>query len=66
MNEKNTIYSPFDLTDKLLGPYMFSKTNRASLSQKMEFYFQDLSMMPLFVQVRTIFLILRSFSSTRG
>lgn len=52
MNEKNTILSPFDLCNKLFGPYMFSHTNRQTLTEKMELYFQDFSFVPLFMQVR--------------
>ncbi|KAJ7236949.1 hypothetical protein C8J57DRAFT_1529735 [Mycena rebaudengoi] len=50
MNEKYTIMSPFDITSKMLGPYMFSATARESLGDKMELYFQDHSFMPLFIQ----------------
>ena len=52
MNEKHSIMSPFDITSKLLGPYVFSATSRETLSEKMEYYFQDHSFMPLFIQVR--------------
>jgi replication factor C subunit 1 len=44
--------SPFDITSKLLGPYVFSATSRETLGEKMEYYFQDHSFMPLFIQVR--------------
>ncbi|ODN75992.1 hypothetical protein L202_05958 [Cryptococcus amylolentus CBS 6039] len=50
VNEKNTIMTPFTLTDKLCNPYAFSKTNKDTLSDKMELYFQDFSFMPLFMQ----------------
>ncbi|KAJ3975737.1 purine nucleotide binding protein [Lentinula raphanica] len=50
MNEKYTIMSPFDLTSKILGPYLFSHTARESLGDKMELYFQDHSFVPLFIQ----------------
>lgn len=52
MNEKHSILSPFDITSKLLGPYVFSATGRETLGEKMEYYFQDHSFMPLFIQVR--------------
>jgi replication factor C subunit 1 len=52
MNQKNTIQTPFSLCDQILGPYMFSQTNRMSLSEKMDLYFQDFSFVPLFIQVR--------------
>ncbi|KAJ3873504.1 replication factor RFC1 C terminal domain-containing protein [Lentinula edodes] len=50
MNEKYTIMSPFDLTSKILGPYLFSHTARETLGDKMELYFQDHSFIPLFIQ----------------
>ncbi|KAJ8072409.1 DNA replication factor C complex subunit Rfc1 [Marasmius tenuissimus] len=50
MNEKYTIMSPFDITTKVLGPYMFSSTCRETLGEKMEYYFQDHSFVPLFIQ----------------
>ncbi|KAF7301137.1 Replication factor C subunit 1 [Mycena indigotica] len=50
MNEKYTIMSPFDITTKILGPYMFSSTARETLGDKMELYFQDHSFVPLFIQ----------------
>ncbi|KAF8164745.1 replication factor RFC1 C terminal domain-containing protein [Crassisporium funariophilum] len=50
MNEKHSIMSPFDITSKLLGPYVFSSTSRETLGSKMEYYFQDHSFMPLFIQ----------------
>lgn len=50
MNEKYSIMSPFDLTSKLLGPYLFSPTSKETLGDKMELYFQDHSFMPLFIQ----------------
>ncbi|KAK7050917.1 DNA replication factor C complex subunit Rfc1 [Paramarasmius palmivorus] len=50
MNEKYTIMSPFDITSKVLGPYLFSATSRETLGDKMEYYFQDHSFVPLFIQ----------------
>ncbi|KAF8876170.1 purine nucleotide binding protein [Infundibulicybe gibba] len=50
MNEKYSIMSPFDITSKMLGPYLFSSTARETLGDKMELYFQDHSFMPLFIQ----------------
>ncbi|CAA7269165.1 unnamed protein product [Cyclocybe aegerita] len=50
MNEKHSILSPFDITSKLLGPYVFSHTSRETLGDKMEYYFQDHSFVPLFIQ----------------
>ncbi|TRM68134.1 replication factor RFC1 C terminal domain-containing protein [Schizophyllum amplum] len=49
-NEKYAIMTPFDITHKILGPYMFSATARETLGDKMELYFQDFSFMPLFIQ----------------
>ncbi len=51
MNEKYAIMTPFDITSKVLGPYLFSATARETLGEKMELYFQDHSFMPLFIQV---------------
>ena len=50
MNEKGSILTPFDITFKMLGPYLFSQTARETLNDKMELYFQDFSFMPLFIQ----------------
>ncbi|TFK35074.1 replication factor RFC1 C terminal domain-containing protein [Crucibulum laeve] len=50
MNEKYAIMTPFDITSKMLGPYLFSATARETLGDKMEYYFQDHSFMPLFIQ----------------
>jgi replication factor C subunit 1 len=50
MNEKYAMMSPFDITNKMLGPYLFSATARESLGDKMELYFHDHSFMPLFMQ----------------
>ena len=51
MNEKYTVMNPFDITTKILGPYLFSATARESLGEKSDLYFQDHSLVPLFVQV---------------
>ncbi|KAF9530949.1 purine nucleotide binding protein [Crepidotus variabilis] len=50
MNEKHSILSPFDITNKILGPYVFAQNSRETLGDKMEYYFQDHSFMPLFIQ----------------
>lgn len=52
MNEKGSILTPFDITFKMLGPYLFSQTARETLNDKMELYFHDHAFMPLFMQVR--------------
>lgn len=44
--------TPFTLTPALIGPYAFSKTNRQTLNDKLDLYFQDFSFVPLFIQVR--------------
>ncbi len=51
MNEKYTVMTPFDVTHKMLGPYLFSATARETLNEKVELYFHDPSFMPLFIQV---------------
>ncbi|GAA5889227.1 hypothetical protein JCM6882_000680 [Rhodosporidiobolus microsporus] len=50
MNEKNTIQTPWNLYNKLFGPQSFSPVSGMSLTDKLEVYFQDFSIMPLFVQ----------------
>ncbi|KAF6743059.1 purine nucleotide binding protein [Ephemerocybe angulata] len=50
MNEKYQILSPFDITSKVLGPGLFAPTARETLGEKMEYYFQDFSFVPLFIQ----------------
>ncbi|OJA19955.1 hypothetical protein AZE42_03718 [Rhizopogon vesiculosus] len=50
INEKHTILSPFDVTNKILGPYMFGLNARETLGDKMELYFHDHSFVPLFIQ----------------
>ncbi|KAF9475821.1 DNA replication factor C, large subunit [Pholiota conissans] len=49
-NQKHAIMTPFDITSKMLGPYLYSPTSRESLGDKMEYYFQDHSFVPLFIQ----------------
>ncbi|TFK53303.1 DNA replication factor C, large subunit [Heliocybe sulcata] len=50
MNEKYAIMTPFNVTYKILGPYLFSPTSRETLGDKMELYFHDHSFVPLFIQ----------------
>ncbi|KAH7881856.1 replication factor RFC1 C terminal domain-containing protein [Phlebopus sp. FC_14] len=50
LNEKTTILTPFDVTNRMLGPYMFSHTARETLGDKMEMYFHDHAFVPLFIQ----------------
>ena len=54
MNEKYTVMTPFDITYKMMGPYLFSATSRETLNDKMELYFHDPSFVPLFIQVLLI------------
>lgn len=58
MNEKYAVMTPFNIIQKMLGPYMFGPTSRETLGDKMELYFQDYSFVPLFIQVRPCFLSL--------
>lgn len=50
MNQKNTIQTPWTLYSKLFGPQAFSPVSGMTLNDKVEIYFQDHSIMPLFVQ----------------
>src|SRR5712672_1510926 len=50
-NEKYTVLTPFNVIQKILGPYMFSATSRDTLNEKIELYFHDYSFVPLFIQV---------------
>ena len=50
MNEKNTIQTPWTLYSKLMGPQAFSSVSGMTLNDKQELYFQDHSIMPIFVQ----------------
>ncbi|KAI0059347.1 DNA replication factor C large subunit [Artomyces pyxidatus] len=57
MNEKYAVMTPFNIIQKILGPYLFSATARETLNEKMELYFHDYSFVPLFMQenyLRTI------------
>ena len=54
MNEKYTVMTPFDITYKMMGPYLFSATSRETLNDKMELYFHDPSFVPLCIQVLLI------------
>ncbi|KAH9963263.1 DNA replication factor C large subunit [Russula dissimulans] len=49
-NEKYTVLTPFNVVQKILGPYMFSATSRDTLNDKIELYFHDYSFVPLFIQ----------------
>ncbi|KAH9978130.1 replication factor RFC1 C terminal domain-containing protein [Lactifluus volemus] len=49
-NEKYTVMTPFNIIQKILGPYMFSATSRDTLNDKIELYFHDYSFVPLFIQ----------------
>ncbi|KAI0002914.1 DNA replication factor C large subunit [Russula compacta] len=49
-NEKYSVLTPFNVVQKILGPYMFSATSRDTLNDKIELYFHDYSFVPLFIQ----------------
>ncbi|KAI9466675.1 replication factor RFC1 C terminal domain-containing protein [Lactarius psammicola] len=49
-NEKYSVMTPFNIIQKILGPYMFSATSRDTLNDKIELYFHDYSFVPLFIQ----------------
>ena len=56
-SEKYSVLTPFNVVQKILGPYMFSSTSRDTLNDKIELYFHDYSFVPLFIQVgRTMLL----------
>ncbi|GAA5849527.1 hypothetical protein JCM3766R1_000220 [Sporobolomyces carnicolor] len=50
MNEKNALQTPWTLYSKLFGPQAGSSVSGMTLNDKVEIYFQDHAMMPLFVQ----------------
>lgn len=50
MNEKNALQTPWTLYSKIFGPQAGSAVSGMTLNDKIEVYFQDHAMMPLFVQ----------------
>lgn len=50
MNEKNTLQTPWTLFSKLFGPQAFSPVSGMTLNDKLDVYFHDFGLMPLFVQ----------------
>jgi replication factor C subunit 1 len=50
INTKHTAKNTFTLVGDLTGPYAFGKNNRDNLNGKLDLYFQDFSMIGLFVQ----------------
>ncbi|TNY21158.1 DNA replication factor C large subunit [Rhodotorula diobovata] len=50
MNEKNTLQTPRTLFSKLFGPQAFSPVSGMTLNDKLDVYFHDFGLMPLFVQ----------------
>ncbi|KZV77014.1 DNA replication factor C, large subunit [Peniophora sp. CONT] len=50
MNEKYTVQSPFNIINDILGPPLWAANSRKTLGDKMELYFQDYSLVPLFMQ----------------
>jgi len=49
MNEKNALQTPWTLYSKLFGPQAGSNVSGMTLNDKIDVYFQDHAMMPLFV-----------------
>ena len=49
MNHKNALLTPWALYSKLTGPQAFSNVSGMTLNDKLEVYFQDHQMMPLFM-----------------
>lgn len=50
ISSKNAIATPWTLYSKLFAPQAFSPVSSMSLNDKLDIYFQDHSLMPLFVQ----------------
>ncbi|KAI5475697.1 chromosome transmission fidelity factor [Pseudohyphozyma bogoriensis] len=50
MSEKNSIQSPWNLYNQLYGPQAFSPVSGMTLNDKLDIFFSDISMMPLFAQ----------------
>ena len=50
MNEKNAIQTPWSLYNQLFGPQAFSAVSNMSFDDKLGLYYQDHSILPLFVQ----------------
>ncbi|GAA6020636.1 hypothetical protein JCM11491_001129 [Sporobolomyces phaffii] len=50
MNEKNALQTPWTLYSKLFGPQAGSGVSGMTLNDKIDVYFHDHAMMPLFVQ----------------
>ena len=48
--EKHIIMKPWDLTQKLLGSGLFAPTNKKTLNEKIELYFNDFEFVPLMIQ----------------
>lgn len=48
--DSNSLATPFALMDKLFGPYAWSNTSKAKINEKLEVYFQEFDLLPLFVQ----------------
>lgn len=50
MNEKNAIQTPWTLYSQLFGPQAFSAVSGMTFDDKLGLYYQDFSILPLFVQ----------------
>lgn len=48
--EKNVVLSPFDITGKLLSGGLWAPSNKATLNDKIELYFNDHDFVPLMIQ----------------
>ncbi|KAF2708430.1 DNA replication factor C, large subunit [Pleomassaria siparia CBS 279.74] len=48
--EKHVILKPWDIVQKILGGGMFSSSNKATLNEKIELYFNDHDFSPLMLQ----------------
>lgn len=49
MHQKPTMHTPFSLYSELMSPQRFGPLNKQSLNDKLDYYFQDHSIVPLMV-----------------
>ena len=50
LHQKPTMHTPFSLYGELMSPQRFGPLNKQSLNDKLDFYFQDHSIVPLMVE----------------
>lgn len=50
ISKKNSMQTPFTIMDQLFHPQAFSANSKLSINDRLEYYFTDFSIMPLFVQ----------------